>query len=74
MDQLDRVVNLFLNQDIWREPFKYADCKNFDNSDLDKLDEIAHEFLYNLRDLGVPDLPTKDDVLAEVERVIRSWE
>ncbi len=74
MNQLDRVVQLFLNQDIWREPFKILDCKDFDNSDFDRLDSVANEFLLSLRKLGVKNLPTKDDLIAEVEVVVRSWE
>jgi hypothetical protein len=71
--KIDKVVSLFLNQDIWREPFKVLDCKRFDDSDFDKLDYVANEFLISLSDLGVESLPTKDDFIAAIEKEVRGW-
>lgn len=73
MCKLDIVLSIFLDLDIWREPFDWGHFPNVEESDWERLEGAAQDLISRLAELGVEGLPNEDQLLEAFKKEVKNW-
>lgn len=73
MTKLNIVLSIFLDLDIWRNPFAWANQADIEESDWERLEGAAQDLLCKLDELGVEGLPEVGDLLEAFKQEVKGW-